>query len=307
MNKNIIETFDLSKIYKLKQRKKEIIALNDINISIKEGEIFGLLGPNGAGKTTLIQILTTLRQPTTGYALIDGNNILKKPKKAKSKVALMLDDKMLYYRITAYDNLKFFCKIYNVPNYDSKIKEIVKEFGLSKWLNQYVENFSSGMKMKLAFCRTFLLERPILFLDEPTLGLDVNSILFVIEKLKNLNKTIFLTSHDMNVVEKVCNRIAFINNGNILKVGTPNDLKRFIQQELKIEIEIKVRKNELIKDLKKYDYIDDAIEINNGVMITLKERKYYKNLLAVLSKFEITNFKQHELSVEDLFIKIIQN
>jgi len=120
MNKNIIETFDLSKIYKLKQRKKEIIALNEINISIKEGEIFGLLGPNGAGKTTLIQILTTLRQPTSGYALIDGNNILKKAKKAKSKVALMLDDKMLYYRITAYDNLKFFCKIYNVPNYDSK-------------------------------------------------------------------------------------------------------------------------------------------------------------------------------------------
>ena len=148
MNKNIIETFDLSKIYKLKQRKKEIVALNKINLSIKEGEIFGLLGPNGAGKTTLIQILTTLRQPTSGYATIDRYNILKKPKKAKSKVALMLDDKMLYYRITAYDNLKFFCKIYNVPNYDLKIKEIVNDFGLQKWLKQYVENFSSGMKMK---------------------------------------------------------------------------------------------------------------------------------------------------------------
>ena len=305
MNKNIIETFDLSKIYKLKQRKKEIVALNNINLSIKDGDIFGLLGPNGAGKTTLIQILTTLRQPTKGYALIDGYNILKKPKKAKSKVALMLDDKMLYYRITAYDNLKFFCKIYNVPNYDSKIKEAVKDFGLSKWLNQYVENFSSGMKMKLALCRTLLLERPILFLDEPTLGLDVKSIANIIEKLKSLNKTIFLTSHDMNVVEKVCNRIAFINYGNILKFGTPYDLKRFMQQEVKIEIEIKIKKNELINDLKTYDYIDDALDINNGVLVTLKERRNYKDLLAVLSKFEITNFKQYELSLEDLFLKII--
>ena len=133
MVNDIIETFDLTKIYELKGgNKKKIYALNEVNISVKEGETFGLLGPNGAGKTTMLQILTTLKQPTSGYAIIDGHNILKKPKVAKSQVALMLESKMLYYRITAYDNLKFFCKIYKVPNYKDKIKNMVNflNFGI---------------------------------------------------------------------------------------------------------------------------------------------------------------------------------
>ncbi|GAH97259.1 unnamed protein product, partial [marine sediment metagenome] len=111
-------------------------------------------------------------------------------------------------------------RIYEVPNYKEKISYLAKDFGLEKWLNQYVENFSSGMKMKLALCRTLLLDRKILFLDEPTLGLDVKSIALIIKKLKKLKKTIFLTSHDMGVVEKLCDRIAFINNGKIVKIGT---------------------------------------------------------------------------------------
>ena len=112
MVKSIIETFDLTKIYKIKSAKKEIKALDNVNISVNEGEIFGLLGPNGAGKTTMIQILTTLRRPTSGYATINGYNILKNPVKMKDGIALMLGSKMIYYRITAYDNLKFFCKVY---------------------------------------------------------------------------------------------------------------------------------------------------------------------------------------------------
>jgi ABC-2 type transport system ATP-binding protein len=117
MDNGIIQTFDLSKVYKLRGQNKEINALEDVNLSIKKGEKFGLLGPNGAGKTTLIHILTTIKQPTSGYATIDGYNILTNPNQAKEKVALMLESSMLYYRITGYDNLKFFCKIYNVPNY----------------------------------------------------------------------------------------------------------------------------------------------------------------------------------------------
>ena len=184
----------------------------------------GLLGPNGAGKTTLIQILTTLLQPTSGHAIIDGYNILKKPKQIKAKVGLMLESEMLYYRITAYDNLKFFCKLYRIPNYKDKIYDIIENFGLKEWLNQYVENFSSGMKMKLALCRTLLLNPKILFLDEPTVGMDVKTISFIIEKLKKVKKTIILTSHDMSLVEKLCDRVAFINKGEILKIGTIEEI-----------------------------------------------------------------------------------
>ncbi len=305
MDKNIIETFDLSKIYKLKQRKREIVALNDVNLSIKEGEIFGLLGPNGAGKTTLIQILTTIKQPTSGYALIDGYNILKKPKKAKSKVALMLEDKMLYYRITAYDNLKFFCKIYNIPNYQKKINEIIKEFELEKWLNQYVENFSSGMKMKLALCRTLLLDRKILFLDEPTLGLDVKSKFYIVKKIKESKKTTFLTSHDMSLVEQLCDRIAFIDKGKILKIGTKEDISKLIQQEIKIVIEISEIKNQLKSELNKNNFIKEVIEINNGFIVRIKNRDYYKDLIQILRNYKILKIKEQELSLEDLFLNII--
>jgi len=305
MVNNIIETFDLTKIYSLKGRTKEILALNNINISIKEGEIFGLLGPNGAGKTTLIQILTTLLQPTRGYAIVDGYNILKNPKQIKSKIGLMLESDMLYYRITGYDNLKFFSKIYDIPNYKEKIYDIADEFGLKKWLNQYVENFSSGMKMKLALCRTLLLNPKILFLDEPTLGLDVKSISFIINKLNNLNKTIFLTSHDMGVVEKLCDRIAFIDEGNIIKVGTKNEIEKLMHTEIKVELEILENKNQLKSELLQQDFIKEIIDTKNGLISILKSRNNYNNLLFIMGKYQVLKIKEQELSLEDLFLKII--
>ena len=304
-NNNIIETFNLSKIYKLRNNHKGIEALKNINIHAKEGEIFGLLGPNGAGKTTLIQILTTLKQPTSGYALIDGYNILTNPKKAKSRVALMLENKMLYFRITAYDNLKFFCKIYKISNYKEKIDNIVKEFRLEKWLNQYVENLSRGMKMKLALCRTLLLDRKILFLDEPTLGLDVKSVSFIINKLKHMKNTIFLTSHDMNVVEKLCDRIAFINKGKIIKIGSKEDIVKLTNFENNIEINITKNKNQLISELRQYEFVRELHDIKNGLIVYIKNRIYYQNLLMILSKYEILRINDQSPSLEELFLKIV--
>ncbi|KKM98495.1 hypothetical protein LCGC14_1157420 [marine sediment metagenome] len=305
MTKEIIRTFNITKDYKLKGGKEVLRALDDVNISINEGKIFGLLGPNGAGKTTLIQILTTILQPTSGYAIINGHNILKKPKLAKSNIALMLESDMLYYRITAFDNLKFFCKIYNIPNYEEKIKKMVGEFGLEKWLFQYVENFSSGMKMKLALCRTLLLERKILFLDEPTLGLDVKSVSFIVNKLKNINKTIFLTSHDMNVVEKLCNRIAFINNGKILKIGDKHDIKKLEQRGIEIVITIEGNKERLISELKSQEFIDEVLSNKNKLSLILNDRQNYDKLFSILSRYKILKILEKELSLEDLFINLM--
>ncbi len=305
MNTDIIQTFDLTKVYKLKGNKKEIIALNNVNISVKENEVFGLLGPNGAGKTTIIQILTTLIQPTNGYALIDGFNILKKPKRAKNRVALMLGSDMLYYRITGFENLKFFCKIYEVSNYREKISKIANELGLTEWLNQYVDYYSTGMKMKLALCRTLLLDRKILFLDEPTLGLDVKTRTFITDKLKDVKKTIFLCSHDMNVIEKLCDRIAFINKGNIIKIGTKEEIQSLIQKEIKVEVYINKNKKYLKEELISHEYITDVSDTRKGLIIGIKERKNYKNLLLILTTFDILGVKEIEESLEELFLKII--
>lgn len=305
MTTNIIETFDLTKIYSLKGKNKTVTALNKVNIKIKEGEFFGLLGPNGAGKTTFIQILTTLLQPTSGYALVDGHNILKKPKQVKAKLGLMLESEMLYYRITAYDNLKFFCKIYRIPNYKEKIYDILETFGLKEWLNQYVENFSSGMKMKLALCRTLLLNPKILILDEPTVGMDVKTISFIIQQLKKVKKTIILTSHDMSLVEKLCDRIAFINKGEILRIGTKEEISEFMIQEISIEIEIMKQKTQLKNELNKQDFIKEIINGNKGLLVILKNRDNYKDLLLILSKYQILKVKEKDLSLEDLFIRLM--
>jgi len=302
MSNKIIETFDLSKIYKLKSKENGIVALNKINLSIHEGEKFGLLGPNGAGKTTLIQILSTLLQPTSGYATIDCYNILKEPIQAKARIALMLENWMLYYRITAYNNLKFFCRLYKVPNYKPKILEMAEEFGLSNWLNELVENFSAGMLMKLALCRTLLLNRKILFLDEPTLGLDVSSKLFVIEKLKQVKSTILLTSHDMSVVEKLCDRIGFIKNGQIIKIGTKEDIKKIEEISIKIEVQIKNGRQELKQELIRKSFIDNIEENKKGLVVSLINRNKYQSLLKILSNYPILKVKEQENSLEDLFL-----
>ena len=168
-----------------------------------------------------------------------------------------------------------------------------------------VENYSSGMKMKLAICRTFLLERPILILDEHTLGLDVKLKKYIVNVLKKTNSTILLTSHDMGVVEKLCDRIAFINKGKIIKIGTKAQIRNFIQSEIKINIKLINNRKELGKVLEDQNYISYVKDIKKGFQITLSERKSYNKLLSILSKYEIQMINERKLSLEDLFLNII--
>ncbi|MFX0001877.1 MAG: ABC transporter ATP-binding protein [Candidatus Hodarchaeota archaeon] len=304
MNKAIIETFNLSKIYHLKN-KKLIHALDNVNIRVDEGEKFGLLGPNGAGKTTLISILSTLIQPSSGYAIIDGYNVLKNPNNIKNIIALMLGNDMIYYRITGYANLKFYCKVYGIKDYKKKIEDIAKEFELYNWLNEYVERYSSGMKCKLSLCRVLLSDPKILFLDEPTLGLDVKTTKFIIDKLKKSDKTIFLTSHNMDVVEKLCDRIAFLNYGKIIKLGTKEELRELLQKGVNVFIGIVENKRDLQQELEQQNFITDITNEKKGLIIELLERDYYIKLFPIFSKYRITKIQELEMSVEDLFLKIV--
>jgi len=306
MTNNIIETYELTKIYKLKGKKEGIKALNSVNLKIEEGEIFGLLGPNGAGKTTLVSILSTLLHPSSGYAVIDGHNILKKPMEIKKRIGLMMGSNLIYHTITGYDNLKFFCKIYGIYDYRKKIYEIAKDFNLENWLDQYVESYSLGMKIKLCLCRSLITDPKILFLDEPTLGLDVANRLYVIDKLRELNKTILLTSHNMNVVEKLCKRIAFLNHGKVLKVGKQDELKRFMQSEIIIEIEFSGNKTQIKDEFSRSDFIKEVNDSKKGLIITLDKRNDYQNLLSILSKYPgIQKIHEQEISLENLFVNLI--
>jgi len=283
-----IEIFNLTKKYKIKGKKKEIKALDNINLKVRKGEILGLLGPNGAGKTTMVSILTTLIQPTSGSATILGRDIY-----------------MIYYRLTGYRNLKFYSKIYNIKDYDKKINDISEKLNLKEWLHQYVENYSSGMKVKLALARVLLIDPKILFLDEPMLGLDPNIARSIVDILIKFNKTVFLTSHQMNIVESLCDRIAFLREGKIVKVDSKENIKMLTIEGIKIQLQVSGnRKNDLVKSLSNLEFVDNLTVENEDVYFSLKSKSNYPNLFEVISKFPITKFKEIETDLEDVFIKL---
>lgn len=300
-----IEILNLTKKYKIRGKKKEIRALDNINLKVKKGEILGLLGPNGAGKTTMVSILTTLIQPTSGTAKILGRDILKNTKFVKENVGLMLGGDMIYYRLTGYKNLKFFSKIYNIKDYDKKINELSDKLNLTEWLHQYVENYSAGMKVKLALARVLLIDPKILFLDEPMLGLDPKIARSIVDILMKFNKTIFLTSHQMNIVESLCDRIAFLREGKIKKVDTKENFKNFIKGDTKIQINVSDnRKNDLVKTLSNLEFVDNLKIENENINFSLKSKSNYSNLFEVIRNFPITKFKEIETDLEDVFIKL---
>lgn len=300
-----IEILNLTKKYKIRGKKKEIRALDNINLKVEKGEILGLLGPNGAGKTTMVSILTTLIQPTSGTAKILGHDILKNKRFVKENVGLMLGGDMIYYRLTGYKNLRFFSKIYNIKDYDKKIYELSDKLNLTEWLHQYVENYSSGMKVKLALARVLLIDPKILFLDEPMLGLDPKIARSIIDILMTFNKTIFLTSHQMNIVESLCDRIVFLREGKIKKIDSKENFKNLIKGGTKIQIQVSDnRKNDLVKALNNLEFVDNLKIENENIYFSLRSKSNYSNLFKVISNFPITKFKEIETNLEDVFIKL---
>ncbi len=306
MNGKVIETFDLTKAYKLKTGGK-ILALDNINISINEGEIFGLLGPNGAGKTTLVSILSTLLQPTSGSAEIYGLDISKhgNAKKIKHKIGLMLGAEMIYFRMTGMDNLKFFSRIYRIKNSSQKIKDITTNLGIYNKLGEYVSSYSRGQKLRIALARVLLIEPEILFLDEPLLGLDPKTTRDLISILLKLNKTILLTSHQMHIVEQLCERIAFLNKGKVIKIDTQENYKKLISEFIRISFDIfeKDKKSELEKELNSLNYVKSISKRKDGFLITILDYKYYPDLLTNLGKYPVQRVQEIEPTLDDVFVE----
>lgn len=241
LNKDIIQVHNLKRSYEtnegiFRRKKKTVEALQGITFSVREGEILGLLGPNGAGKTTTIKILTTMLTPTSGEVRILGLDPVKEFKKLRSQINFILGgERNLYWRLSAYDNLAYFADLYKVPRQvqKSRIPQLLELVGLTDAAHRRVETFSKGMKQKLQIARGLLNEPKILFLDEPTIGLDPMSarqLRDILHELKKQGTTILLTTHYMLEADELCDRIAFINNGLISIEGTPEELKKRIDQ-----------------------------------------------------------------------------
>lgn len=219
----------------------DVLALDHVNLRVKEGEFFGLLGPNGAGKTTLIRILTGLTVPTSGRALILGYDILGEPVKAKKQFGLVPELSNVYDDLTAWDNLMFTAKLYGIPKSEreKRAMELLETLGLKEKINNPVKQFSKGMKRRLVIAAALIHRPRILFLDEPTSGLDTQSSRFIREVLRVLNKegvTIFLTTHFIEEADQLCRKIAILSRGKICVVDRPENLKTSIREKEALEV-----------------------------------------------------------------------
>jgi ABC-2 type transport system ATP-binding protein len=233
--KNAIEASNLVK------RFGDITAVNNLTFSVKKGELFGFLGPNGAGKTTTIRVLTGLTKPTSGNALIEGFDITHQLVKAKGQIGVVPEVSNIYDEMSAWDNLVFSAQLYGVPRdqRDKKAKDLLERFGLYERRGDRAGTFSRGMKRRVTIAMAIIHEPAILFLDEPTTGLDVQSARVIRALIKELNKsgtTVFLTTHYIEEADQFCQRIAIINQGKIVAIDNPEKLKANLEEQPVIEV-----------------------------------------------------------------------
>ncbi|MBI4771675.1 MAG: ABC transporter ATP-binding protein [Chloroflexi bacterium] len=234
----------LSKTYLARQRKglfkatvKPVEALKNVSLEIQPGEVFGLLGPNGAGKTTLIKCLTTLLVPTSGDAWINDFRLTRQDNAIRASVGCMLmGDRGLYWKLTARENLVFFGALYHLSPADRRrrAEQILERTGLTEIADRTVETYSSGQKMKLAFGKALLNDAPVLILDEPTNTLDLPSareLRAIVRELNGQGKTVIYTTHIMAEAESLCDRVAIVDRGEVIALGTVPELKESLGRE----------------------------------------------------------------------------
>ena len=239
-----IETKKLGRIYKVRGAKKgesrKLVALSNINLTIQKGELFGLLGPNGAGKTTLIKILTTLLSPTSGRASVAGFDVEKEPEKIRQVINMVCGGETSGYGLlNVRENLWMFSQFYGIPTKEAnqRIKKLLKIVGLDDRMNTRSSDLSTGLRQKMNIVRGFMTDPAVLFLDEPTLGLDVGASRDVRRFVRqwvenNPERTILLTTHYMVEADEMCDRVAIINQGKVLACDTPAHLKQALQSQV---------------------------------------------------------------------------
>src|SRR2546427_5547853 len=244
-----IEAANLRRTYKthtgtVRRRSKEIEAVRGIDFSVEPGELFGLLGPNGAGKTTTIKMLITLLIPTGGSARVLGLDVVRDAHEVRRRIGYVFGgERGVYERLSGYDNLRYFAELYGVPAREQKkrIEELLQLVGLKGREHERAEGYSRGMKQRLHVARGLLHDPEVLFLDEPTIGLDpvgARELRSTIASLTAAGKTILLTTHYMFEADALCDRIAVISKGSIVAEGTPADLKRGLGQGSVLEVEV---------------------------------------------------------------------
>ena len=328
MEHSAIRTVDLTRIYQ-KPRKswfrrkadtgpKVFTALGGVSLEVQPGELFGLLGPNGAGKTTLIKILTTLLAPSEGTAFVDGLDVVTHADTIRPRINMVSGGESSGYGIlNVQENLWLFSRIYGVPNelIKQRIDRMLSVVGLTDKKNSKVSHLSTGQRQKMNFCRGFITDPKILFLDEPTLGLDVTAArsirAFIQEWMKeNKERTILLTTHYMAEADELCDRLAIIDQGKVLACDTPTNLKRRVQQYPLFEISLSPSANgfsaiQALPGVHKATTTETANAVE--LKVSLEEDSVIGSVVQTIiaNHGKILSLKKTEPTLEDVFIELV--
>ena len=290
----IVNVKNLSKIF-----DKEIVAVNNVSFQVKKGEIFGFLGPNGAGKTTTIKILTTLLQPTKGQVNIASFDVVKNPDGVRSSIGIVPQALTLDDDLKGMTNLLLSAKLYRVPDKIAKERanELLELVGLKDAAGRDVSTYSGGMRKRLELIIGLIHNPKVLFLDEPTLGLDIQTRSVIWDYLKKLNKenglTIFITTHYLEEADLLCDRIAIIDQGEVLIEDTPSNLKQKLGGDIiEISVDSHVKAKELISEL---DYVEKIDVI--GEKLRIKAEKGDEALPLLLEICKVNSIKVKTVSL----------
>ncbi|MBE18656.1 MAG: ABC transporter ATP-binding protein [Thaumarchaeota archaeon] len=303
---NAISVENLSKIF-----DKKIVAIDDVNFKVKNGEIFGFLGPNGAGKTTTIKVLTTLLRPTKGKVNVAGFDVIKEPDAVRSSIGIVPQSLTLDDDLKGITNLLLSAKLYHVPDKLAKerAEQLIDMVNLKDAIDRKVETYSGGMRKRLELIVGLIHEPKILFLDEPTLGLDIQTRSVIWEYLKNLNKekrlTIFITTHYLEEADYLCDRIGIIDKGKIMVVDSPSRLKDELGGDI-INIKINGEYSEIIESLKQLNYVKKIDIVDQNLRIKVEKGE---NVLPTILEFinskgiVVTSVSLAKASLDQVFLK----
>lgn len=295
----------------LTKRFGDLVAVDKVDLEIARGELFGLLGPNGAGKTTIIKMLTTMLRPSVGEALVWGHNVATERDDVRSSVGVVFQDPSVDSMLTGRENLDFHGRMYGLGRAvrRKRIAEVLELVDLTDKADIKLEDYSGGMQRRLEIARGLMHHPHVLFLDEPTLGLDAQTRRYIWQYVKEMNRqedvTVVLTTHYMDEADFLCNRVAIIDNGKIVALDTPKNLKNTIGADT-ITLEAQSGGEKLLASLKDFDWIKSTHQSNGTIelMVDHAESRIPEIMLtACHSDVVIRSVGLHEPTLEDVFLK----